>query len=316
MNITRRTLINSSLILGTTSVISACGSRPAPKPLRKEFGATPSTSSSSSSNTASPTAASTVTRPPNQIWYEAPPLPEHQQAIDTLKLTSALNEIGKERGGEISVAILHPDTGEHFHYQPKIINQSASIAKIGILACLSWMAQKEGGSLSAYERQRAVPMITVSDNDPAYEFFRKIGPSNLQSFYNSIGMKDTKVIAPKWGESLTTAIDQVTLLRDLTSPNGHLNDDNREFILRLMSQVVSRQRFGLGSYGNSNIKNGWRVTPNKLWAVNSIGRVFTNKHTYLAAILTNGQGNSSYGFETTTSIARAIYLQHVVERPS
>jgi hypothetical protein len=113
-----------------------------------------------------------------------------------------------------------------------------------------------------------------------------------------------------WGLTLITPHDELRLLQVLTDSTV-LSSASRAYVLKLMSEVISSERWGVSAGAPSDvtvhIKNGWLPYPGAAdWNINSIG-AFTGKNTYQMAILTappSGEGQAeSYGIETIEAAA-------------
>lgn len=198
--------------------------------------------------------------------------------------------------------------GRHFY--------SASVIKATILSAL--LLKKGGpGRLTSYERHEAYLMITVSDNNAATYLWNDVGFSHLQTFLHRAGMGQTVLDNAAWGLSLITPHDELLLLQLLSTPGTVLNNRSRNYVLSLMAQVVSSERWGVSAGAPTgvtvHIKNGWLPYPvwaANDWRINSIG-VFTGTGIlYQMVILTapsSGDSQSeSYGIRTVGNVAAVI----------
>ena len=140
-----------------------------------------------------------------------------------------------------------------------------------------------------------------------------------------------------WGNTTTTAADQVRIVRMLAYPNAILAPDAREFGLHLMESVVPSQRWGVscGPWGTTceppdyatpdpgvtvALKNGWKYLPTCArqdescpWQVNSIGWVRGHGRDYALAVLTGddpagpGTAGLEYGITTIQGVSWRIW---------
>jgi beta-lactamase class A len=197
-------------------------------------------------------------------------------------------------------------SGTHFY--------SASVIKVTILSAL--LLKKGGpGRLTSYERHEAYLMITASDNNAATYLWDDVGFSHLQTFLNRAGMGQTILDDAAWGLSLITPHDELLLLQLLSTPGTVLNNRSRNYVLSLMAQVVSYERWGVSAAAPANvtvhIKNGWLPYPGSDdWRINSIGTFTGTNISYQIVILTappnaGGQGES-YGIQTIELAATVI----------
>jgi hypothetical protein len=96
-----------------------------------------------------------------------------------------------------------------------------------------------------------------------------------------------------WGQTLTTARDQLRLLKVVSDPDGPLTAASKAYIQGLMKNVVSSQRWGIPAAATHGatviVKNGWLAeqSDNWLWIVNSIGRIIEGGHEFLVVTLSD-----------------------------
>ena len=162
-------------------------------------------------------------------------------------------------------------------------------------------------------------MITQSDNDAAEDLYDDIGGWNaIGPFDASIGMTHTTPNAQGYfGETYTTAADQITLLKQVMLPGGELSLASRQYEYELMRHVISSQRWGITggvpSTATVAIKNGW-LPESTGWHVNSIGRVQGDGRDYLIAVYTSFDSSWAYGIDTIERIAASAWQAMGVEQ--
>ena len=192
---------------------------------------------------------------------------------------------------------------------------SASVVKTIILATLLNKREREHLSmLSTREEQLAREMITESDNNAATALWDEDGQKNLVYFLHTAGMNDTQ-LNPAWGLTQITAQDETILLRNiLERPNTVLSAHAQGYELKLMSQVIPSQHWGVSASTprsfTLSIKNGWAPLPNVTspWFVNSTG-AFINTNPardYTIVVLTSGNANETNGVVTIEDVAGPI----------
>lgn len=197
--------------------------------------------------------------------------------------------------------VLNPT--EHFY--------SASVIKVTILSALLY---KIGGvgHLTAAQRNLAYSMITQSNNSAATALWNEVGMRAMQNYLNRQGMHST-VLSSVWGLTQITAQDELTQLNAL-SYASILGPYARAYVLSLMAEVTSSQRWGVSSGVGAgvtvHIKNGWLAHPAAAdWIINSLG-VFTGSNiNYDMAVLNGpavGEQTESYGIQTTQDVAGII----------
>ncbi len=156
-------------------------------------------------------------------------------------------------------------------------------------------------------------MITQSNNSAATSLWNDVGMTDMQAFLNRAGMRHT-ILSDAWGLTQITAQDELTLLRVLTTSNKVLSKSSRQYVLRLMANVIASERWGVSAGAPSDVtvhlKNGWLPYPKAIdWHINSIGAFTGKRIVYQIVILTGpalrGQ-SESYGIETVQLAADVI----------
>ena len=224
--------------------------------------------------------------------------------------TSAMKRYLAGRGGNIAAAVYDVAPGVTYIYHPGVAVQSASIAKVDILAALLAQTQADGG-LSAGEQALAVGMIEESDNDDAQDLFEDEGELPALAKLNArLGMTQT-TLNWSWGLSYTTPRDQLLLLRYIVFANGVLSSRSRGYELGLMEHVESGENWGVsaGPAGRAVValKDGWDPVGGT-WDVNSIGMVKGDGRFYLIAVLTS-EPEEAYGIATIEGISRLVWRE-------
>jgi hypothetical protein len=229
--------------------------------------------------------------------------------------TAAVTRLLAGRRGTVSAAVEDLRTGTEWVLDPGARDQTASIVKVDILEALLYQAQQRHTPLSEGEATTAAGMITDSDNDDASGLWKLIGGNaGLDDFDDLIGMNQTEG-APDgfWGETRTSAADQIKLLQQLALPHGRLNAASVKYELGLMENIEPGENWGVtGGVPTSGVtvalKNGWvPLTSYTDWEVNSIGWVHGDHHDYLIAVLTAHDPSEDYGINTIDALSKDIY---------
>ena len=135
-----------------------------------------------------------------------------------------------------------------------------------------------------------------------------------------VGMTNTSPNVA-WGETLTTAADQIALLEQLAFPNELLTTADRNYELYLMRHIAGYEDWGVNGGVPSNVrvalKNGWvpldsdgdatSYDDDGGWEVNSIGWVDGDGRDYLIAVLTAGDPDEEYGIDSINALSGDIY---------
>ena len=232
---------------------------------------------------------------------------------------------------------------------------TASIVKADIMALWLWRYQSRTGAVPdnmPYSiRYLLQNMITLSDNVAATSLFYFSGGCTTLTLFNTlIPTRHTRVGCETptyygWGNTTTTAADQVAIVRTLAYRNATLGRDAREYGLHLMESVEPTQRWGItcGPWGTQcaapdyappdpdvtvALKNGWKFLPTCAkqddscpWQVNSIGWVRGKGRNYVLAVLTTddppapGTAGLDYGISTIQGVSQRIWANLAV-RPA
>jgi hypothetical protein len=261
------------------------------------------------------------------------------------------------RQGVVQVALFdHKTGGSYFLSDGPDEQLTASVVKVDILA--QW--------LHTYQQRRTgipggIPysiqflmqrMIEASDNAAATAlFYFHGGCDTLARFNATVGLKATKVACQTptyygWGNTTTTAADQVTLMRLLAYGDRTrvLGPDARRYALSLLESIEPGQNWGVScgpwscstaatteddlrpgttpTPGTSvSLKNGWKTLPTcRLpipqcpWQVNSSGWVRGQGRDYVLTVLTTrdpvGTGDLygfNYGADTIQAVSAVVW---------
>jgi Beta-lactamase enzyme family len=252
------------------------------------------------------------------------------------------------RAGVAQIAVFDKITGRTYLLSDgPDIQYTASIVKPDILAMWLRAYQRRPGTIPAsipYSiRYLMTTMITASDNAAATSlFYFGGGCTALTRFNMMIPTRRTKVGCQTptyygWGNTTTSAADQVAIVGDFAYPNRVLNAAARGYALQLMESVIPAQRWGItcGPWGTScdppsyaqpvagitvALKNGWKFLPTCPaqddtcpWQVNSIGWVRGAGRDYVVAVLTTddppgpGTFGLDYGITTIQGVSMRIW---------
>lgn len=149
------------------------------------------------------------------------------------------------RTGTIAVGLYDRSTKTTCSLRSSTAYDSASVVKVTVLATLLWDAKKHNRYLTQREADLAKAMITKSDNASTSTLWRQLGLTKIKGFLTAAGMTQTKPGADGyWGLTQITVRDEQKLLALTTAKNSVLSDNARAYILKLMGQVISSQRWG------------------------------------------------------------------------
>jgi beta-lactamase class A len=212
------------------------------------------------------------------------------------------------------VAVEDLSTGTTAGYNDTDDYVTASIIKVDILSTLLYNDQRDGTTLTSSQRTLATAMIENSDNDAASELYDDAGGASGITAANKVfGLTDTTVDDSAFGDTTTTAGDQIRLLRQVFTADSHLSSTNHAYIQNLMSHVETDQRWGVSAGADDSgegasdylLKNGWLPrSATNLWEINSIGEVEHEGHEYLVAVLSRDNTSMDSGISVIEKVAK------------
>ncbi|MFF5300538.1 serine hydrolase [Streptomyces sp. NPDC013161] len=216
------------------------------------------------------------------------------------------------RKGTVAVGLYDRTTKTTCTLRATSAYDSASTVKVTVLATLLWDAKKHNRLLTSRETTLTKAMITKSDNDATSTLWKQLGLTKIKGFLAAAGMTQTKPGANNyWGLTQETVTDEQKLLKLVTAKNTVLSDNSRAYILKLMNQVISSQRWGTPSGAPSgvtvHVKNGWLQRSTHGWRVHSLGTFSGGGHDYMMSVLTQDNSTMSYGITTIQGVAKAIH---------
>ncbi|MEU3984128.1 serine hydrolase [Streptomyces sp. NPDC026672] len=216
------------------------------------------------------------------------------------------------RKGTVAVGVYDRTTNTTCTLRATSAYDSASVVKVTVLAALLWDAKKHNRYLTDRETSLTKAMITQSDNNATSTLWKQLGLTKIKGFLGAAGMSQTKPGANGyWGLTQITVTDEQKLLKLVTARNGVLSDNSRAYILKLMGQVVSSQRWGT-PYGAPSgvawhVKNGWLQRSTHGWRVHSVGTFTGRGHDYTITVLTHDNSTMNYGITTIQGVAKAVH---------
>jgi hypothetical protein len=211
--------------------------------------------------------------------------------------------------GHGAVAVTDLSTGAEASFSDNgHLFDTGSIVKVDILATLLYQHQQAGTAMTASEKSYATTMIENSNNDSANALFNDEGDvSGLTAANRVFGLTGT-TINDHWGDTTTDPTEQIKLLRQVFTSDSVLTAASRAYIVGLMSQVESDQRWGISAAASPGtsylVKNGWLPSSaTGLWTINSIGEVTYDGHLLLIAVQTDGNSDMGTGVAFAQKIA-------------
>jgi hypothetical protein len=214
----------------------------------------------------------------------------------------------------VTAAVYDLSTGTTSLWHPGVAEYTASIVKVDILETLLDQAQAKRRALDADDEATATAMIEQSDDDSATDLWDEIGQQGgLNAFDRRIGLTGTVAGTDgHWGGTMTTAEDQIRIVRNLVQPSRVLTPASRAYELGLMKDVVPAQAWGVSSGPTTGVtvalKNGWLpLDDDGDWQVNSIGWIDGAGRDYILAVLTNQNATEAEGIQTIESLSTMVW---------
>lgn len=213
---------------------------------------------------------------------------------------------------DFSAFVWDATTGCVFSLNPDNRQRTASVFKVMVMAGALLEAQTDRRSLTVHERSLIEPMISISANNPVRQLWRLYGGAPWYAEQgNSFGLVDTTVVGDselRWGRTLTTASDQVNLLRQLLFRDyGDLYEAARVQAWGFMTNIAPDQKWGVGTDAPVGSlvaqKNGFAES-----VANSVGGVLrADGSGYALAIMSSGWSSWPDGVEVVDMIAGWIH---------
>lgn len=216
------------------------------------------------------------------------------------------------RGGTVAVGLRDRVTNTTCTLRATTAYDSASVVKVTVLAALLWDARKANRPLTSREASLATAMITKSDNASTSALWSQLGLTKVKGFLAAAGM--TRTVPGSggyWGLTRINVTDEQRLLGLITARNNVLADNARAYILKLMGNVVTSQRWGTTAGAPStvakHVKNGWLQRSTRGWRVHSVGTFNGGGRDYTITVLTDGNSTMNYGVNTIQAVSQAIH---------
>ncbi|MGF7235095.1 MAG: serine hydrolase [Frankia sp.] len=228
-------------------------------------------------------------------------------------LAGRLRQYVASRPGEVSVAIYDAVTGRTVMVNDPTTSgwEMASTVKLSIAVALLARAGA-GAQLSAGQHRLALQMISVSDNAAASQLWSSLGGAPAMGrFFARLGMTSTVPDpANQWGLTLTTAADQLAVLRAAAYPNPVLGGAGRIALDELLHTVIPGQRWGVPNGVPPGVavevKNGW-LPYGGGWIIDSLGHVHGAGQDYVMAVYTRRNPSMQAGIDTVTGLSRLVW---------
>ncbi|MBX7546688.1 class A beta-lactamase-related serine hydrolase [Streptomyces sp. tea 10] len=228
------------------------------------------------------------------------------------KLQKDITAALANRKGTVALGVYDRSTDTTCTLRATSSYDSASTVKVTVLATLLWDAKKHNRYLTSTETKLATAMITQSDNAATSTLWKQLGLTKIKGFLSAAGMtKTVPGTGGYWGLTQENVTDEQKLLKLVTAKNSVLSDNSRAYILKLMGEVISAQRWGTPAGAPStvavHVKNGWLQRATHGWRVHSLGTFNGAGHDYMMSVLTQDNSTMDYGVTTIQNVAKVIH---------
>jgi hypothetical protein len=267
-----------------------------------------STSVAGGTTTSTLTSTSTTSTVTTTTSASTPTLPSR---IDDPFHSASLAAYLATRTDNVTAGLYNVATHQIYLYRPGILQVTASMEKIDILAVLLWEHQNAHTPLTTQELSLAPKMIEYSDNTAAESLWVTIGQLPSVTKFNK-DLKYTQSITNwDWGKFDTDPRDQIQLLKTILFPNNYLDPASQQYEQNLMEHVVDYEHWGIPTgvptAATVGVKNGWYPEKATGWQVNTAGFVRLGKTNYLACVMTGSNPSEAYGIEVVDRVAQAFW---------
>lgn len=217
----------------------------------------------------------------------------------------------RSRHDDVTAALFDVRTGTTYLYRAGKPQITASMVKIDILATLLYLDQEKNEKMTTRDVKLSTSMIEDSDNKAAQKLWMQIGQLPALSKFNGLIGFHESILSWGWGDTFTTPLDQLALLRTILFPNAVLDASSQAFEQNLMQSVSPSQRFGIPtavpSRATVGVKNGWYPETTTRWQLNSAGYVHLGRCYYIAVVMTSENPNERYGLETINQVGHMFW---------
>jgi len=268
-----------------------------------------STEPEADASAVTPTAATTPAAPaPTPTPTPTPPVPRDANGVP-LAVISAV----AAAGGDTAVAVFDATSGKTYAYHDSARFKTGSVAKLSILG-ETLRQQQNGRVLTKSDLSQMATMIENSSNDAASALWNKAGrgAAVIGKYDVAVGTKHTTANPQGYlGLTVTSATDQVAVMKAFAYPNAVLTDASRTQAAALLAKVEADQRFGatggVPATATVLVKNGW-LPYDVGWYVNTVAHVYGGGgKDYVVAIMSKGGASQDAGEDRLEKISAAVW---------
>ena len=239
------------------------------------------------------------------------PSPRPTVAVDANGVPVAVRTAVAAAGGDVAVAVYDATTGRGYTVDDSARFVTASVVKLSILG-ETLRQQQNGRELGTTTRSELAGMIENSNNDDASALWDAAGYGPAVVGYDTrVGTTSTTADSGGyWGLTLTSAADQVTVMRSIAYPNAVLTDASRAYANTLLAAVQDDQRWGATGGVPAGVsvlvKNGW-LPHGSGWVVHTVAHVSGLGRDYVVAIMSADNATEAAGIARLEAVSAAVW---------
>jgi len=190
---------------------------------------------------------------------------------------------------------------------------TASVIKLQVLGAVLLRDQDRGHGLTSWERDRVLPMIRYSFNNPyVSDLYSHVGGvPGMDRLSRRLGATHTTNTA-EYGATWTTSEDRTRIALSMCYGGGPLRASARSAAWRVVMQVHPTQRWGI-TYGAPHgwtigLKNGFYPMSGYGWRVGSTGFVQApdSHEGYAITVLTDHDPGQYTGMRLVHTVSRQV----------
>lgn len=210
----------------------------------------------------------------------------------------------RSRPGDVAFAVVDPQ-GRVWHHHGRRGYASRSLVKTTVMVGYLRQPGVRDRDLSARENRLLASMIRRSDNDATNALLTGMSRRAIGRAVRATGQRDFRLELPVWGNSQTSAIDQVRMYWRL---DRALPDRHRGYARRQLRSVVRSQRWGIPSVVPGDwtfmFKGGWGSGTGA--TTNQAGRLERDGAVMAISVLTRNSPSQAAAIRTIRGVARRL----------
>ncbi len=228
---------------------------------------------------------------------------------DRRALAAALDGLGAAVGAEIGLLVQDPDGRTVLAHRPELTGMEASLSKVPLALTTLRLAADREGRLTEQQRALIRDSVHESGNESTSALYGALGPTvsamegELNETYDLMGVTSTRS-SGGWGHNLTTASDQLAVLRTVVHGADWLPEEDLAWLREQMRPAHPSQTWGVGTARAEGtlVKNGWLPDAAGRWDVHSVGRATAGGTAQHIAVLGSGYPSAACGQDVATAV--------------